>query len=596
MKKRRKKDGAKFLDNKVQLALIISLLVLFVVFGSAVAVSIFVDLSDPAAKWLALVTGSVDALSVFLVPVLSIWITGRVMRSKAKLEEDLKIEPDHHKIICQYSKHSRELIDHEKLDDNMCNKDGVMMSLCSVNGKGEYNPVRDVHSDAFFERQRDINTFKNGRLLLPSVSVFTNTQGVTISFDDCLDRYELPMLLQENAAKLMSAHRASNVSNGSTIRLNDFTYENSRLVLSTQRSGYMSMLMTNRCMDFDMDGMTVRALYEHGSAVSPLKKSKLCNQIGINGLVYTNDGYLLVEKRGHKKAVWKNKFAQPISLALKLSDVKTDSEGKIGPSPADAEACFKNVIAKTLRGNFGLALDSDYTFNLSKNFMGIARDLLEGGKPNLYFYVVANMSGAELKNYLEANSQLAVRVSEARGQLGRGVKCRVADGGYKTYLSQIDEKYKTELRNLVSDGFITVSEGDGDCKMELVSVKNAKPAENAEEAFARLDALEQSAVDQFLAGALSKNLPKVNRHKLDSRFYLIKREDFVFDYNYTVKIPVNKTYPVQRKFYPCVGRIEAKCEAVRVRKPLRKYLHYECGEALLASLYYAAVLEWRIMK
>ena len=594
MKKRRKKDGAKFLDNKVQIAIIVSLLVLFAGFGSAVAVSIFCNLSDSGAKWLALVTGSVDALSVFLVPVLSIWVTSSVMRSKRKLEEDFKTEPDHHKIICQYNKHSRELIDHEALSDNMCNKDGVMMSLCNVNGKGEYNPVRDVHSDAFFERQRDVNLFKNGRLLLPSLSVFTNTQGVTISFDDSLDQYELPMLLQENASKLMSAHKASNVSNGTTIRLNDFSYENSRLILSTQRSGYMSMLMTNRCMDFDLDGMTVRTLYEHGNAVSPLKKSKLCNQIGINGLVYTNDGYLLVEKRGRKKAVWKNKFAQPISLALKLNDVKTGADGKIGSSPADAEACFKNVIVKTLRGNFGLVADSDYGFDLSKNFMGIARDLLEGGKPNLFFYVKTDMSGLELKNYLEANSQLAVRVSEARGQLSRGVTFRGANDR-KTNLAHIDEKFKRDLKSLIEDGFITLPEEGGGYKLELVSVRKAKPAENAEEAFARLDTLEQSAVDKFLGDALSKKLPKVNRDKLDSRFYLIKREDFVFDYNYTVKIPVSNAYSVQRKFYPCVGKIEAKRESARIRKPIRKYLHYECGEALLASLYYATVLEWRIM-
>lgn len=594
MKRGRKKDGAKFFDNKVQIALIITLLLMLVLFGGAVAISVFADVDETTQKWLALITGSVDALSVFLVPVLSIWVTSRVVRAKDKLEEDFKTEPDHHKIICQYKKHSRELIDHTSLEDNMCNKDGVMMSLCNVSNKGVYNPVDDVHSDAYFERQRDINLFKNGRLLLPSVSVFTNTRGVTITFEDSTEKYAMPSFLQENAAKLLSAHKASNVSNGKTIRLNDFSYEDSHLVLKTKRSDYIQMLMTNRCMDFDIDGMSVRTLYEHGTAVSPLSKSKLCNQIGINGLVYTNDGYLLIEKRGRKKAVWKNKFAQPISLALKLSDVKTNADGKIGATPADAEECFKNVIAKTLRGNFGLVADStdkkgDYNFELSKNFMGIARDLLEGGKPNLYFYVKVDMSAAELKQYLETNSQLAARVSEARNQLSHGV-AHSTHNDYKTYLAQIEENYKEKLKLLITEGLLTVAANNDSYKIELASVKNAKCPHNITELLERLDKIDQSTADKCLGDILSK-LPKMNEDKLDSKFYLIKREDIILDYNYAAKIPTSKVLSVQRKFYPCINKARAKIEACRIAKPLRKHLHYECGEALLASLYYAAVLK-----
>ena len=124
-------------------------------------------------------------------------------------------------------------------------------------------------------------------------------------------------------------------------------------------------------------------------------------------MIITSDGYLLVEKRDHKKTTWKNKFAQPISLALKAVDlgfgnddwIKTNEEGN---------TLLINVIKKTIKENFGF-LEEDYeTITLNENFLGLARDLLEGGKPNLYFYVVLKETSDEVLKKLKINSSVAV--------------------------------------------------------------------------------------------------------------------------------------------------------------------------------------------
>lgn len=603
MKGNRKKNRARLFDSKVQVGLILCLLVLLVLFGGAVVVSVFFDVSETAQKWLALLTGSVDALSVFLVPVLSVWVTRNVIRSKNRLEEEFKIEPDHHKIVCQYKKHSRQFLNYANMTDNKVDKDGILMSLTNVAGGKTYNPVEDEHSESYFERQRDVNFYKNGRLLLPSVNVFTNnTCKLNVVFDDSKSYYELPPLLKENAAKLISAHKASSIGNSVTIRLKDFEYENSTLKLVTERSKYMDMLMTNRCMDFDLDGMSVRSLYEPESAVSPLKDSKLCNQIGINGLVYTSDNYLLIEKRGRKKAVWKNKFAQPISLALKLKDVVTNSNGLIGSSPEDAEACFKGVISKTLSGNFGLTakdngIDGDYDFELSKNFMGIARDLLEGGKPNLYFYVKVDMTAKQLKQRLEDNSKLAVSISHARNSLAVSVSQR-NDQERKTLLSEIDFDSKKPLYELIRNGKLAAKSNGGKTVIEFVGASKTDSTNNADTMIAELEKTDQETVDKCLGDILTKKLPNISSGKLDSQFYLVKRDDIKLDYNYATKLYANKTYAVQRAFNPCVSKLKAWLEKNRVAKfnanqngKNRKHIDRECGEALLASLYYAAILD-----
>ena len=47
-------------------------------------------------------------------------------------------------------------------------------------------------------------------------------------------------------------------------------------------------------------------IYEFNSTVSKLTESKLSNQIGINGMIITSDGYVLLEKRGRNKRINKN--------------------------------------------------------------------------------------------------------------------------------------------------------------------------------------------------------------------------------------------------------------------------------------------------
>ncbi len=265
---------------------------------------------------------------------------------------------------------------------------------------------------------------------LPSVNVYANVNGKTeICFHDSDEEFELPEAILENADKLMAAHAHSNVSNSTTVRLNnvkveyldaeDHVTENEeqavkeRFVLETMRTQYFHMLMTNRCMDYPFGPqMTVRKILEYQSKISPLEESKLSNQIGINGLVLTSDGYVLLEKRDRSKSTWKNKFAQPISLAMKRSDLKlAEGETVIKDGAQDAYKCISNIITGTLKKNYGL-LPKDYTFSIQENFLGFARDLLEGGKPNLYFCVFTTLTAKELQNVIE---QTASNVSAAEG-------------------------------------------------------------------------------------------------------------------------------------------------------------------------------------
>lgn len=401
----------------------------------------FVSWATAGEKMLELITSG-DVLSIFLVAAVSLIIADVIIKGKRVLEESDKIEDDHHKIVCKYGGHKKHARDFSK---NLYKKSGELMYLRTVPSaeKRRYakNPVKDTLDDAHASREQDICDYvEKGELNLPSVAVFTNVLGdVKVKFDDKPERFELPAFVKDNVLKLMEAHKGSKVSNSVTIRLNDIDYADGTLTLKTSRSQYFDMLVTNRCMDYHPDdSMSVRDVFEFGSTVTPLEDSKLGNQIGINGLILTRDGYLLVEKRGRKKTTWKDKFAQPISLAMKLKDARLAAGESFGADTSVPESVFKNIVLGTIGKNFGLTERDITGFSMADNFMGIARDLLEGGKPNMYFYVTVNMDSDAFVEFLENKCQKACvkaveqeNAERARRKAGKPADGDGDDGGEK---------------------------------------------------------------------------------------------------------------------------------------------------------------------
>ena len=369
-----------------------------------------------------------ETLAVFMAALVSIALARLILWCNAFLEESKKLEDNHHKIISIYGGHKKagstlsDATDQNfETRENLYGKDGEFMFLFQQHIKFFHkseakNPVEDPYSQKYADVQEDIDTFRNGKLYLPTLNIFANVRGDTdLVFRDSPELYQLPDFVMDNARHLLDAHKNSKRTNNSTVRLTDINYRGQTLELVTQRSMYFHMLITNMDYEFD-DGLTIRTVYEYNKKISPLNRSVLGNQIGINGLILSRDGYVLMEKRDHTKITWKNKFAQSISLAMKVNDLKLENGDTIESSPEAAEAIFKRIIEKTVRDNFGL-VPADYeTFTVKENFLGLARDLLEGGKPNLYFYIVTKYDAAELTQMLEQNAAISKQTAGKAGK------------------------------------------------------------------------------------------------------------------------------------------------------------------------------------
>ena len=388
------------------------------------------------------------------------------------------------------------------------------------------------------------------------MDVFANVNGDTsVVFRDTDVMRELPDFVRENAAALLAAHGGSSISNNVTIRLKKAGYDEQKreLVLDTERSLYFYMLVTNRCMDYSIsDTMTLREVYEFNNKVSPLEESKLGNQIGINGLVFTSDGYLLIEKRGKKKTTWKGKLAQPISLALKEKDILPNG-GSIDASPEAANDAFRGIIFQTLQKNYGIdenmiaGIGTDGSvkngaFDLKDSFLGLARDLIEGGKPNMYFYIALNVTAAELKAVMEQRAKDAAE--------------------------SVPKKRRMKKRETPA----------------------ACPQAEEDSALLR----EEKAGEHKKTKA--ELFPSLEKSKLERDLYLVKFDDIGVDFGYSAKLDPRKTERVRFRFYPCVNKFKAAVDGAgfALRRAFNVKIKKECGEALLTCLYYAEVCRKRI--
>ena len=540
----------KFIKNFwVQLIALVVVSVGIFVLGAFISGDRFED------KVLEILTGT-DLLGVFLAALISLIVAKVLIRVKNTMEESLKLEDDHHKIISRYSGH---MVVKEYPEESRFSREGELMVIDCVpqNMRCPRSMVKDRYCKEYKLREEDISDyFDRHRLRISGVDVFANVNGDTsVVFRDTDVMRELPGFVRENAAALLAAHGGSSISNNVTIRLKKAGYDEQKreLVLDTERSLYFYMLVTNRCMDYSIsDTMTLREVYEFNDKVSPLEESKLGNQIGINGLVFTSDGYLLIEKRGKKKTTWKGKLAQPISLALKEKDILPNG-GLIDGSPEAANDAFRGIIFQTLQKNYGIdenmiaGIGTDGSvkngaFDLKDSFLGLARDLIEGGKPNMYFYIALNVTAAELKAVMEQRAKDAAE--------------------------SVPKKRRRKKRETPA----------------------ACPQAEEDAALLR----EEKAGEHKKTKA--ELFPSLEKSKLERDLYLVKFDDIGVDFGYSAKLDPRKTERVRFRFYPCVNKFKAAVDGAgfSLRRAFNVKIKKECGEALLTCLYYAEVCRKRI--
>lgn len=260
----------------------------------------------------------------------------------------------------------------------------------------DYHKLYKIYKD-----EKCLNLFLNNqKFIIPYVSIYENINKKTIEIKHFKDKeYSLPIFFQIHYKELMSFHKYSYIENNNLIRLDKIEETNNALCLETSVTTYYNSLLTNRTMDGPLGKhLTVRKVFEYGSKLTPLEKSKLSNHIGFSVLIITSDGYLILSKRTNKTSISKNKLASSATASLKFK-YAIDEDGNF-----TSNGLIKGV-KKEIYKETGIDLDDfNVNFSIEENLIGLARDLTEGGKPNFFFVLELPLIKKEILKFINISN------------------------------------------------------------------------------------------------------------------------------------------------------------------------------------------------
>lgn len=203
--------------------------------------------------------------------------------------------------------------------------------------------------------------------------------------DNKNSKYQPPEFINNNYSKLIDAHKTSSIYNNLNIRVKDWQIIDNSFVIQTERTTYFNSLATNRAMDYKInDNLTVRSLFEQGPLLTPLKYSQLSNHLGFNGMIESSDNYFFLILRKNNLSIAKGTYGNSVSASLKTKYA------------LDENGCFQtdglfNSLKKEISDETGI------NANLSDiKLVSAYRDVLEGGKPQLFFYYKSSLSMNEI--------------------------------------------------------------------------------------------------------------------------------------------------------------------------------------------------------
>lgn len=226
-------------------------------------------------------------------------------------------------------------------------------------------------------------TYKGKRLYIPQVLEFDNTSKALpldkFSFFCVQKDFKLPEKVLGFTEHAFAAFTKSlKYSNERNIRLIDVDEQEDKVVLSCQGVFYKDFLRSNLLLDAkDRHGNfeTLRDYLHHDHALEPLLESPLGNNLGVNFLIFTKDDRLILQKRSTKVAFRKGEFCPSSSGTLTARDIGRNEEY------ISMNLLIGNLLRETEEE---LGIDDKNVY--SPIFLGVTRELIRGGEPELFFF------------------------------------------------------------------------------------------------------------------------------------------------------------------------------------------------------------------
>jgi hypothetical protein len=237
--------------------------------------------------------------------------------------------------------------------------------------------------------------FKGKDWLLPQVLVFNNSEEnkklseIEFNFSNksfilCDEVRALTEIPYKKLLKLLRKKRR--FSNEQNLRLNKISKKGNNIILNVQPVDYKLFVHTNLVLDVKLKNkkQTLRELLHSDGKLEQLNNSLLANHLGIGILLFTADGSIIIQKRSKKVAFRTNELCPTASGAISSTDLPTNLS-------------LENMeIFRESFEEIGIN-KSDIIFDKTK-FLGITRELIRAGKPEMFFIAKTKLSENEIKD------------------------------------------------------------------------------------------------------------------------------------------------------------------------------------------------------
>ena len=285
-------------------------------------------------------------------------------------------------------------------------------------------------------------------LLSKSVKVHVPSSPISIKnidFEVSDDEYELPWFVAEQASDLIITKYNTSERyeyNGRTIALRGFNASSQQLNLKFIRSNYYNHLLTNCLPDVESNlGVTFRDMLEPGPKLNRLEDVLVSNHLGMSCLIITSDEHFVLPLRSQNTNIFRGRLSPTISGA---SNASTCFDEKLSQFSALA---WLNQEAKEELTSLDLRSYID-----SAVYLGLSRELIRTGKPEMFFSLKIEKSKNEISQFLfdqeknqtiidyqEYDKFLILPINEVRTNL-----CEI----WGNYSSDVGIKYKSDTYKL----------------------------------------------------------------------------------------------------------------------------------------------------
>lgn len=232
-------------------------------------------------------------------------------------------------------------------------------------------------------------SFKGDSYFLPQVMLLDNTSDAYAMDQIHFHPYDQYFVIPDGVRALTDTlfrelqKKLKEYTNETNLRIVDIHCDGNKVDIYVQPTYYESYLRTNLVLDAKPKNHpdSLRSQLHVDGKLERLKDSPLANLAGINSLIFTADGSIVLQKRSRR-------------VALRRGELSPSGSGTLAFVDVPSERTLVEILhQREVFEEIGISHEDIST----TQFLGITRELIRGGEPEMFFFATTRLSESDIR-------------------------------------------------------------------------------------------------------------------------------------------------------------------------------------------------------